>query len=141
VPTFVGADLVCLRSYAGALATHTYFANGYCGLMSTFCDGDDMICDSAEFGDYDTMDGCPAGYVLIEFSQDVTVFSIYNATISNKICAKTCTEDDQCRTDETDPIWDGAATQYTCVDDKDPVKFCYDPRNLPDVAEYTVTQY
>jgi hypothetical protein len=141
VPTFTGADLVCLRSYAGSMATQTYFANGYCGLMATLCEGDSMICDSATFGEYATMDGCPAGYVLIEFSQDVTVLSVFNATITNKICAKTCTADDQCRPDETDSVWGDDATQYTCIDDKDPILFCYDPRNLPDTADYTVAQY
>jgi len=38
---------------------------------------------------------------------------------------------------EPDPVVD-EVTQYACID-KDGVKFCYDPRNLP--ADYTATAF
>ncbi len=137
VPTQTGAELVCLRSYSGSLATDTFFANGYCGLMATTCTGADLICNSAVFGDYDTMTACPAGMVLVEDSQDVEVFG-NQATIQNKVCAKPCTGAGECREDETDPALQDEATQYACQNYAG-VRFCYDPRNLS--ANYTATQF
>lgn len=139
VPTdWTGADRVCLRSYAGSLATKTYFANGYCGLMATTCTGAEMICNSAVFGDYAAMVACPAGTVMIQDTQEVSYSSTLTATIQTKLCAKPCVGAADCRTTETDPVWTDEATQYQCID-KAGVKFCYDPRNLG--ASYTATQY
>ena len=137
VPTdWTGAAQVCLRTYEGTLATNTYFANGYCSLMATQCTGADLICNSAVFGEYDNMTTCPQGTVMVEASQDVDVFG-NTATIDNKNCVATCESDADCRTGEHDPVVD-EDTQYQCID-KDGVKFCYDPRNLPDV--YTATAF
>ena len=80
-----GAEEVCLRSYEGMLATNTYFANGFCSLMATQCTGAALICDSAVFGVYADMTACPAGKVMISFSQDVSAMG-QDATIDNKIC-------------------------------------------------------
>lgn len=139
VPTdWTGAERVCLRSYGGTLATHTYFANGYCGVMSTACEGADMICNSAVFGDYDAMIACPSGTVMLQDSQEVSYGGTMTATVRNKLCAKPCTATGQCRETETDPVWSDEVTEYQCLD-KDGVKFCYDPRNLS--TGYTATQF
>jgi hypothetical protein len=142
VPSDVsGTELVCLRSYEGSYATNTYFANGYCALMSTLCDGDATICDSAVFGVYADMDECPPGSVKLTSSQDVEVELIpgvtLQATIDNQICAASCQGEGDCREDENDPVL-GAPTQYACID-KEGVKFCYDPRDLPET--YTAEQF
>lgn len=138
VPTGVaGAALVCLRSYSGSLATKTYFANGYCALMATTCTGASLICDSAVFGTYADMTTCPAGSVMIADTQDVDVFG-QQATVQNKVCARTCAGNGDCRTGETDPVFSDEAAQYQCVD-KGGVKFCYDPRNLS--TSYTATAF
>jgi hypothetical protein len=79
--------------------------------------------------------------VLIEFSQDVTVLTVFNAMITNQICSKPCNADDQCRAGDTDSVWGDAATQYTCIDDMDPVLSRYDLRDLPGPVNYTATQY
>jgi len=131
-----GAARVCLRTYEGSLATNTYFANGYCSLMATKCTGAALICNSAVFGDYDNLNSCPQGTIMLVASQDVDVYG-QKATIDNKNCVASCESNADCRTGEHDPVVDDA-TQYQCID-KDGVKFCYDPRNLPDV--YTATAY
>jgi len=135
--SWTGADLVCLRSYTGALATDTYFANGYCALMATTCVGDDLICGSAVMGDFANLAACPGGSVMIEGTTEVDVFGM-TATIENKTCAPACASNDDCRVGELDPVFADEATEYQCVD-KDGVKFCYDPRNLG--ATYTATAY
>lgn len=137
VPTQTGAELVCMQTYSGGLATDTWFANGFCSLMATTCTGAALICDSAVFGDYDTMVACPAGMVMIEDTQEVDVFN-NQATIQNKLCAPSCTTSADCREGEEDPKLYDEVTQYQCVD-KGGVKFCYDPRNLG--TTYTVTQF
>ena len=134
---WTGADLVCLRSYEGTFATNTYFANGYCGLMATSCTGSSFICGSAVFGDYDNLTACPAGTVMLQDSQDVTIGTA-TATIQNKVCVRACTGTGQCRESETDPALGGQPTQYQCIN-KSGVQFCYDPRNLS--ANYTATAY
>jgi len=133
---WTGAQKACMQTYEGQLATNTYFANGYCSLMATKCEGAELICSSAVFGDYDAMTSCPGGTVMVVASQDVEVFS-QQATIDNKNCVVACETNDDCRVGEHDPVVD-EVTQYQCID-KDGVKFCYDPRNLP--AEYTATAF
>ncbi len=137
VPTWTGADLVCLRSYTGALATDTFFANGFCGLMATRCTGDSMICNSAVMGDYDAMLSCPEGSVMIQDSKLVEVFN-NTATVDTKVCVPSCETSADCREGETDPVFNDELTQYQCID-KDGTKFCYDIRNLG--AGYTATAY
>jgi hypothetical protein len=132
-----GAALVCLRSYGGDLATKTYFANGYCGLMATTCTGADLICTSAVYGDYATMTACPAGSVMLQDSQDVDVIG-QQATVKNKLCAKICTSDADCRSGEIDPVLSNETSQYRCID-KGGVKFCDDPRNLS--SSYTAAAF
>ena len=134
---WTGADLVCLHTYSGALATDTFFANGYCSLMATTCAGEATICDSAVFGDYAAMVACPPGSVMIADSQDVDIFGML-ATIENKNCAPSCDTSADCREGESDPVDNDEPSQYTC-NDKGGVKFCYDPRNLG--ANYTATAF
>ncbi|MCP4679098.1 MAG: hypothetical protein GY854_27125, partial [Deltaproteobacteria bacterium] len=50
-----GADKVCLRSFGGALGVKTYYANGYCAVVATQCEGEAIICNSAVMGDFNTM--------------------------------------------------------------------------------------
>ena len=138
VPTdLTGAELVCLRTYVGEGGTKTYFANGYCSLMSVACTGSDVICTPATMGDHTAMTRCPAGSAMVESTIDVNVI-IFDATVSNKTCALRCESDADCRLGETDPVLNDAPSQYACVDGGT-AKFCYDPRNLP--AEYTVTPF
>jgi hypothetical protein len=133
-----GAALVCLRTYTGTLANKTYFANGYCSLMATSCTGASLICGSAVFGDYATMSTCPAGSVLIEQVQTVTITGLGSATVSSKQCARGCTGAGTCREGELDPADSNTASQYQCID-KGGVKFCLDPRDL--AATYTATAF
>jgi hypothetical protein len=125
---WTGGVRVCLRTYTGDMAPSTYFANGYCSVMAVRCTGDDLICGSAEVGQFTSMTACPAGTVLLESTVEVSVQSM-SATIENKICAAGCATDEDCRTTETDPVLDDEPTQYQCVD-RSGVTFCYDPRNL-----------
>ncbi len=135
---WTGADLVCLRTYTGATANKTYFANGYCGLMATHCTGNRLICNTAEFGDYDAMTTCPAGTVMIQDSQTVSAMGL-NATIDSKTCVKSCSGgSNECREGEIDPDDNNQPTQYQCID-KNGVQFCYDPRDLSD--SYQATQF
>jgi hypothetical protein len=138
VPTdLAGTELVCLRSYEGGMGTSTYFANGYCSLMSATCEGDSMICNNAEFGDFDSHTACPEGSVMLESSQDVSVLT-WSATVTNKNCVRPCTGiDGECREGEYDPDLE-EDSQYACLD-QDSVMFCYDPRNLAET--YTATQF
>ncbi len=136
VPSVASTALVCLRSYNGSLATHTFFANGFCALMSTRCEGANLICGSAVFGDYDAHVVCPAGTVMISLSEEIEVFG-QKATIDNKSCHPGCADDNDCRTGETDPVF-SAPAQYQCVD-KNGVKFCHDPQNL--TVEYTAVAF
>ena len=130
VPTdWTGAELVCMRSYPGGLATATYFANGYCGLMATACEGASFICDSATFGDYAGMTTCPTDTVMISDSQTIEVMG-ESATIDSKMCMLGCEVEGDCRAGENDPVLE-EPSQYTCID-KDGVKFCCDPRGLTD---------
>jgi hypothetical protein len=131
-----GGARACLRSYAGSLATSTYFANGYCALMAATCSGSSLICNSATAGDYAALVDCPPGAVLLEDTQQVSVLGA-GATIQSKLCVQGCAAAGQCRESETDPVWSGS-TQEQCLD-KAGVKFCYDARNLS--SSYTVTPF
>ncbi len=133
---FPGGALACLRSYGGTLSTKTYFANGYCSVMATSCEGASLICDSAVFGSYATMVACPEGTVMIQDTQLVSALG-QSATVRNKVCAAPCDTSADCREGEQDPEHQGPA-QYQCVD-RAGVKFCYDPRNLG--PDYTATSF
>ncbi len=140
VGDLAGSELVCLRSYEGDMATNTYFANGYCSLMATACEGAQLICDNAEFGDHGAMVACAAGTVMVSYSADVEVDvlgQLLTATIDSKICTRSCTEAAQCRNTEHDPVLD-EPTQYGCLEQSG-IQFCYDDRNLPE--EYEVEQF
>ena len=139
VPSETGASLVCLRSYAGSLANHMWFANGYCSLMSTSCTGASAVCSSAEWGDYTANTSCPSGHVQIRGEEEVSTF-LGDAVILSKVCAPVCDDDSDCRVGEDDPVW-SETTQYKCILDKDPIKFCYDPRNLGAPADYEVEEF
>jgi hypothetical protein len=126
-----------MRSYNGGLGPNTYFANGYCSLFGTKCTGEAFLCDSATFGDYAAFTACPAGSVMVKDTQQLDIMG-YQATLDNKNCAKGCTADADCRTGETDSVYNGAASQYACLD-KGGVKFCFDPRDLTNA--YTAEQF
>ncbi|MDJ0766899.1 MAG: hypothetical protein QNJ97_28250 [Myxococcota bacterium] len=136
-----GSELVCLRSYVGNAANDTFFANGFCSLMATDCDGNQLICDNAAFGAYADMAACPAGNVLLTYDIDVQVELVpgqaLEATVSNKTCTPSCQVEGDCRESETDPVLN-QDTQYACLD-KDGIKFCFDPRGLP--TDYTAEQF
>lgn len=134
---WTGGDRACLRTYEGAVANNTYFANGYCSLMAVACEGHEFICENAVMGDYDAMTECPPGTVMLMDALLVEVMS-QTATINNKNCVAACESNDDCRVGETDPVLDNQPTQYECID-KDGVKFCFDPRNLSE--EYSVTAF
>ncbi|MCK9523158.1 MAG: hypothetical protein M0R76_08940 [Proteobacteria bacterium] len=131
-----GAEVVCARSYNGNLSSHIWFANGYCALQATSCDGSSTICNAAEYGDFDAMTTCPTGQVMLENEIEISAL-IFSAKLKTKTCVKPCTDDADCRIGEHDPVWD-APGEYACVE-KDGIGFCYDARNLPD--DYDVTQY
>lgn len=133
---WLGAELVCLRSYVGEMTTNTYFANGFCSLMAVSCVGNDMLCAGAIMGDHGAMVACPAGTVLIQGSEVLEVMSM-SATLDSKRCAPVCEGEDDCRGGEHDSVLD-EATQYQCIDEQG-VRFCYDPRNLP--SGYTVEEF
>ncbi|MBN2716295.1 MAG: hypothetical protein JXX14_10600, partial [Deltaproteobacteria bacterium] len=107
VPANHAGKLVCLRTYAGDLATNTFFANGYCALQAIAnCEGAGagIICDNATIGDYDAMTSCPAGAVLL--SKKVTASAMggaLSATMDSKTCVRACVTDADCRVGETDP--------------------------------------
>ncbi len=139
VPSETGAALVCLRSYGGTTANNTWFANGYCSLMSTSCTGPALVCNSAEWGDYAANTSCPAGHVQIRGEEEVSTV-LGDATILSRVCAPVCVDDSDCRVGENDPVL-SETTQYQCILDKDPIKFCYDPRNLGAPADYEVEEF
>ncbi|MBN2344541.1 MAG: hypothetical protein JXX29_01410 [Deltaproteobacteria bacterium] len=138
VSTEFGGSVVCLRTYSGTMANDVFFANGYCAIQAMAnCTGNDLVCATAEYGDFDAMTSCPAGTVLIEM--DVVAATIVgDANLSSKVCAKGCADNSECRTDETDPVLSGEATQYACIGETG-AQFCYDPRNLS--ATYTATAF
>jgi hypothetical protein len=107
--------------------------------MSTSCDGPVLVCNSAEFGEYDSMVSCPDGYVMLESTTFVETF-LGDATVENKTCVPSCTDDSDCRVGEYDDVW-GADAEYECVLDHDPIRFCYDARNLGEPTDYSVTQF
>ena len=123
-----GAARVCLRSYRGTMKEDAYFANGYCSLMAVKCVGDKEICKLAVAGDYEKMVACPPGAVMVTDSCDVHV-ATFKVTVYVKYCAPPCSADDECRNDETDPIFNGEQSQYQCCE-IDGTEFCFDPRNL-----------
>ncbi len=132
-----GAAKVCLRSYGGPLGVKTYYANGYCSVVATKCEGEAIICGTAVMGTFDDMTSCPSGSVLVTSVQEIALSGM-TATVDNKTCALACDDDSGCRTGETDPDLNGEATQYACLD-KDGVKFCHDPRNL--TGDYTAEAF
>ncbi len=137
VPTdWAGGARACVRTYAGPVAPDLFFANGFCTLMATHCDGEDAICTPATFGDYAAFTACPEGLVFLEIIQHVTVLG-QDATVTSRICAPSCESDADCRLGEVDPALQGQASQYGCQE-KDGVKFCLDPRNLE--QGFTATQ-
>ncbi|MBW1811492.1 MAG: hypothetical protein JRJ87_25105 [Deltaproteobacteria bacterium] len=138
VPTNIsGAALACWRTFESDMFPNTYYANGYCSLMASLCDGVPFVCPMFTIGDYDNMTTCPAGSVMITDSQ---VFEVMEAqvTVDTKICVASCDSSDDCRIEEVDPVLGNEPTQYDCLD-YDGVKFCYDPRNLSE--EYTATAF
>ena len=146
VPADHPGKVVCLRTYAGDIATKTYFANGYCALQAVAnCEGAAVICGSASFGDYNNMTSCPAGSVMLQkkVNASATLAALggatMTATMDSKTCAQGCTTDADCRVGETDPEINNAPSQYACID-KDGVKFCYDPQNIREDT-YTATAF
>jgi hypothetical protein len=141
-----GAVLMCLRSFygQGSIPT-TYFANGYCSLGATDCTGS-AFCAISTFGTFDSMTSCPTGSVLITDSTPTAGTVLNGATLKTKVCAKSCDNDDNCRTTETDPVFNNAVTGYKCSANSDKctnntvantAKFCYDPNNLSSACTVT----
>jgi hypothetical protein len=139
--SYGGGQKVCLRSYVGERANPTYFANGYCALMATQCEGSSLICSNARFGDHAAMTRCPPGSVRIEATEHVRVelglLGTHTATLQTRICAAACQDDSACRVGEYDPVLD-APGQYQCVLE-DGVGCCYDPRSLS--PEHALTAF
>ncbi|MCP4676268.1 MAG: hypothetical protein GY854_12310 [Deltaproteobacteria bacterium] len=132
-----GAMKACMRSYRGIIPPKTYFANGYCVMLATTCEGHPTICGDAEFGNYEDMTVCPSGTVMINTIQDVDLGGL-QATINTKTCILGCEDDGDCRLDENDPVWNNQKTEYECVDKND-ASFCFDPRNLE--GEYSAESF
>ena len=130
-----GAVLACMRSYNGDSSTSMYFANGFCTLEASQCQGSTTVCQMAQVGSYADMTGCPKGSVMLTASGQVST-PAGNATIDNKMCAPSCSGNGDCRDSETDPVFNNEKTQYQCID-KNGTRFCDDPRNLK--GDYTVT--
>ncbi|MDX9722123.1 MAG: hypothetical protein RBU37_15385 [Myxococcota bacterium] len=136
VPTdWTGGVKACLQSYEGQFAPSLYFANGYCSLMATRCEGEELVCGPATFGDYDTFTSCPDGSVLVLATKLVDIAGAAQGTVYNKFCLVNCETDADCGPDEIDSELGDTKTQYACVE-KSGVKFCVDPRTLGE--EYTV---
>ncbi len=129
-----GAVLACRRSYAGGANRPSYFANGFCTLLAVGCTGTPIVCDIATIGDYAAMLSCPEGSALVITKVELDTAGL-RSTISYKICAPICESNDDCRSNENDPVFDDK-TQYQCLE-RDGVRFCMDPRNLSsdDTAE------
>lgn len=123
-----GVELACMRSYSGELIPEIHFANGYCALESVRCEGDPSICQMTVVGDYQLMNECPRGAGLL-FTHATLESMGMVATVYTKICVRSCTADKQCRSDETDPVFNNQPAGYQCVD-KEGIGFCYDPRSL-----------
>ncbi len=123
-----GATKVCFRSYAGGLAPERHYANGYCSLMAAACEGSSLICSMIALGDYNAMTTCPPDAVLVTFQEPLDL-SGQSAVIDTKLCVAPCDDNDECRPDETDPLFNNAPSGYQCLE-ADGQQFCYDPRNL-----------
>jgi hypothetical protein len=116
-----GAVKLCLRSFNSSnqsLYPSTYFANGYCSLGTTKC----SLGNLCSFGTYDDMVACPSGSVMVTDSTTILGGAV---SLNEKVCAKSCSDDNDCRT----------ADGYTCSVNSDKcanntAKFCYDARNL-----------
>ncbi|MFH1808540.1 MAG: hypothetical protein ABIJ09_07340 [Pseudomonadota bacterium] len=138
-PVWNGGQKVCLRSYVGARANDTHFANGYCAIMATHCEGAALICSNARFGDYARLTRCPPGTVLIQGREqvrvDLGILGTHQATLDTRVCAAACTGDADCRVGEVDPALD-EPSEYQCVVE-DEVGCCYDPRSLSPQHQFT----
>jgi hypothetical protein len=122
--SITGAATSCFLSYEGQLGPTTYTEDGYCAVSSTRCEGNDALCPTAEYGDYNAHVECPEGMVMLETITEMT--SPVAMTIHSKICVVSCTAEGDCR------------SGYECLD-KDGVLFCYDDRNFS--GDYTATQF
>ncbi|MFA5623936.1 MAG: hypothetical protein WC966_02605 [Bradymonadales bacterium] len=114
-----GSALVCLRTYEGPLGPNTYFNNGYCSLSAVKCTKIDSWapCGDATYGNYDEMQICPAGNVMVLGKFEVIILG--KMEIENKTCAPKCDSDDDCRKEDN----------IKCIE-RLGHKFCYDDRNL-----------
>ncbi len=130
-----GAVLGCLRSYEGPITKNSYFANGYCVIISIKCSGDAMVCNGTAVGDYDQHTECPADTVLVENRVIATTMGM-KGTINTRTCMKRCSGQGECREDELDADLNDKPTQFKC-NEVDGVKFCDDVRNIEENETYT----
>jgi len=130
-----GSVLGCLRTYNGNLTQKSFFANGYCTLVSIKCVGGNLICDGTSLGNYDEHVECPAGNVLVDAHREVSVLG-QSATIDSRTCMKSCSGAGECREDELDADLNDLPTQYECKEDAG-FKFCDDTRNKREAVIYT----
>ncbi len=142
---WTGAEKSCLRSYSGAFGPTLFYANGFCSLMTTKCQGEDIICGPAVFGEYDIMTECPPATTLISWSVQVEVSlagsTTLQADISYKLCVPQCQGDEDCRIGETDAVFEDQESQYQCLKKDDGLGFCFDSRNFSDGGEYEAVAF
>lgn len=131
-----GGDRGCLRSYQGDYSITTHYPKGFCTLVSIDCEGADELCNPSKKGNYELMTSCPENSVLLTTYEIFTVVGL-SADIYQKFCLPTCEKDSDCRIDEYDDFFDKPG-QYQCLEENG-VKFCDDPRNLPD--DHTVEAF
>lgn len=125
-----GAVKACMRSYTGEFSPPLYYPQGFCTLAALRCSGDEIVCNASNIGsDYEAMTTCPKNTVLIMNHYVIDASGLYGE-FDQKLCAPVCSEDSDCRVDEYDDVFDKPG-QYQCVD-RNGIRFCIDPRNLPD---------
>lgn len=129
VPAVAGGLLACMRTGAAGVGPASWFANGYCSVMSAACTGDGTLCAMAAVGEYGAMTACPSGSALLGSTAGLVMGSS-EATVTTRLCVPLCSgATGECREGEVDPELGGEASQYQCCD-VGGVRFCCDPRNL-----------
>ena len=124
-----GAVLGCMETYTGEIGNHSYYAQGFCTLIASACEGDEIICNVGIVGDFQKMTTCPENTVMVTTDYSLSVSGL-NAILYQKLCAPVCERDQDCRVDDFDETTDSPG-QYECIH-QGAFSFCYDARNLAD---------